>query len=122
MMVFIRHNIAKLVGTSIAVAALGLVAPGSAAADSTDVAFLRKVLADGVNFGPQEDVIQRARVVCEAFGTGMSPANVHAKILNNSAFSPRQTAVFMADAVQAYCPRYADLFISSVEQADQQHT
>ena len=111
-MMFARHNIAELVGTAIAVAALGLAAAGSAAADATDVAFLRKVSADGVNFGPQGDVIQRAREVCEAFGTGMSPANVHAKVLNNSAFSPRQTAVFMADAVQAYCPRYADLFIS----------
>jgi hypothetical protein len=112
MMMFARHNIAKLVGTAIAVAALGLAAPGSAAADATDVAFLRKALADGVNFGPQEDVIQRARVVCEAFGSGTSPANVHAKVLKDSAFSPRQAAVFMADAVQAYCPRYAGLFIS----------
>jgi hypothetical protein len=27
--------------------------------------------------------------------------------------TPRQTALFMADAVQFFCPRYADLFISS---------
>lgn len=111
-MMFARQDFAKLVGTATAVAALGLTTPGSAAADATDDAFLRKVLADGVNFGGSPAVIQRARVVCEAFGAGMSPASVHAKIQAASAFAPRQTAVFMADAVQAYCPGYADLFIS----------
>ena len=33
-------------------------------------------------------------------------------LLDNSAMSPRQTALFMADAVQAYCPKYADLLFS----------
>ena len=43
-MMFARHDIAKLVATTIAVAALGLVTPGSAAADATDEAFLKKAL------------------------------------------------------------------------------
>ena len=51
-------------------------------------------------------------MVCEAFSTGASPATVHATMLKNSAMSPRQTALFMADAVQAYCPKYADLLFS----------
>jgi hypothetical protein len=32
--------------------------------------------------------------------------------LDHSAFSPRQAAIFMADAVQAYCPGYANQFMS----------
>jgi len=111
-MMFACHDIAKLVGTAIAVAALGLVTPGSAVADATDDAFLKKLLADGVNFSQPELTIQRARTVCEAFASGMSPASVHELTLNHSAFSPRQAAIFMADAVQAYCPRYADQFMN----------
>jgi Protein of unknown function (DUF732) len=107
------YNIARLVGTAMVVAALGLTTPGSAAAfTATDGAFLKKLFADGVNFSQPELALGRAREVCEAFGAGMSPESVHAQTLRNSAFSPRQTAIFMADAVQAYCPRYADLFIS----------
>jgi Protein of unknown function (DUF732) len=111
-MMFARHDIAKLVGTTIAVAALGLATPGSAAADATDEAFLRKLFDDGVNFSQPEIIIQRARTVCEAFVSGKSPANAHELLLNRSAFSPRQAAIFMADAVQAYCPKYADQFMS----------
>lgn len=112
-MMFTRHNIARLVGTAIAAAALSVTTPGSAAAfTATDYAFLKQLFADGVNFAPPEVALGRAREVCEAFGAGMSPESVHAKILNASAFTPTQTAIFMADAVQAYCARYADLFIS----------
>ncbi|MGB8505322.1 DUF732 domain-containing protein, partial [Mycobacterium sp.] len=88
-MMFTRHDIAKLVGTAIAAAALGLTTAGSAAADSTDDAFLHRVAADGLMFSLQQAVIQRAHVVCEAFSTGASPASVHATMLNNSAMSPR---------------------------------
>ena len=49
-MMFARHHIAKLFGAAIAVAALGLVTPGSAAADATDDAFLKKLFADAINF------------------------------------------------------------------------
>ena len=111
-MMFARHHIAKLFGAAIAVAALGLVTPGSAAADATDDAFLKKLFADGVNFSQPEQIVKRARTVCEAFASGKSPPNVHEVLLNHSAFSPRQAAVFMADAVQAYCPRYAGQFMS----------
>src|SRR5690242_4577739 len=112
-MMVARHNITKLVGTAIAVAALGVATPGTAAAYTTaDFAFLSKVFADAVNFGPPDDVIERARAVCDAFGAGDSPKDIHAAVLTNSAFAPRQAAVFMADAVQFYCPGYGDLFIS----------
>jgi uncharacterized protein DUF732 len=105
---FARHDIAKLVGTAIAVAAVGLTAPGSAAADPTDDAFLRNVTADGVNFANPPEVIQKAQMVCAAFSGGLSPARTH-PTLDDSAMTQRQAALFMADAVQAYCPRYADL-------------
>jgi hypothetical protein len=111
-MTFTRHYIAKLLGAAIALAALSLVSPGSAAADATDHAFLTKLFADGVNFSQPEQIIQRGRTVCEAFASGKSPATVHELIKNMSAFTPRQTAIFMADAVQAYCPRYAGQFMS----------
>jgi hypothetical protein len=110
---FARHDIAKLVGTAIAVAALGLTIPGSAAADDPDDAFIHKVAADGIDLGSQGENVLMAQEVCEAFSGGMSPARVQATMLNhNSTRTPRQTALFMADAVQVYCPRYADLFIS----------
>ncbi|MFL6087391.1 MAG: DUF732 domain-containing protein [Mycobacterium sp.] len=112
-MMFARKEIAKVVGTAMAVAALGLTTPGSAAADATDDAFSRKLFADAVDFAGQNDAVKRARAVCEAFGAGMSPAEVHLTVLNGSAFAPRQAAVFMADAVQFYCPGYAGLFIKS---------
>ena len=86
-------------------ALLDLTTAGSAAADSTDDAFIHRVAADRILFATPTGVIERAHVVCEAFSTGASPATVHATMLNNSAMSPRQTALFMADAVQAYCPK-----------------
>jgi hypothetical protein len=110
---FARHEIAKLVGTSIAVAALGLTNPGSVAADDPDDGFAHKVAADGIDLGSRGENILMAQEVCEAFSAGMSPAKVQATMLaNNSTRTPRQTALFMADAVQVYCPRYADLFVS----------
>ena len=112
-MMFARHDIAKLVGTAIAAAALGLTTAGSAAADSTDDAFFHRLFADGLMFSTGEAVIKRAHVVCEAFSAGGSPASVRAAMLENlEAMGPRQTALFMADAVQAYCPKYADLLFS----------
>ena len=113
---FARQDIPKLVGTAVAVAALSVATPASAAAyTATDEAFLKKTFADGVDFAQPEQTIKRAHVACDAFGAGMSPGSVHAKIQNDSVFTPRQTAIFMADAVQAYCPGYADLFVSQVE-------
>ena len=116
-MMFARKEIAKVVGTAVAVASLVLTAPGSAAADATDDAFSHRLFADAVDFGQQNLAIKRAREVCDGFAAGMSPAEVHETILNGStsgegsAFSPRQAAVFMADAVQFYCPGYAGLFV-----------
>jgi hypothetical protein len=111
-MMFARHHTPKLFGAAIAVAALSLVTPGSATADATDDAFLKKLFADAIDFSQPEQAIQRARTVCEAFASGKSPANVHEMTLNQSAFTPPQAAVFMADAVQAYCPGYANQFMS----------
>jgi hypothetical protein len=60
-MMLARHDIAKLVGIPIAVVALGLTTPGTAAADATDeVAFIRKLFADEINFAAKDKVIQRA--------------------------------------------------------------
>jgi hypothetical protein len=112
-MMFAGHDVAKLAGVGTVVAALCLAAPGTAAADATDDAFMRKLFVDGVNFAVPEKAVLRARQVCDYFAKGMSPASVHAKILADSAFSSRQTAIFMADAVQSYCPGYAGQFISS---------
>jgi hypothetical protein len=113
-MMFARHGLAKLVGTALAaVAALGLTTPGNASADATEDAFLRTVSADGVVFANPEELIQRAQVVCAAFSAGLSPARVHTEMLaNDSAMSPRLTTIFMARAVQFYCPKYADLLFS----------
>ena len=112
-MMFARHDVPKFFGAAfVAVAALGLVTPGSAAADATDDAFLKKLFADAIDFSQPEKAIPRARTVCEAFASGKSPANVHEMTLDHSAFSPRQAAIFMADAVQAYCPGYANQFMS----------
>jgi uncharacterized protein DUF732 len=111
-MMFARHHIGKLFGAAIAVAALSLVTPGGAAADATDDAFLKKLFADGVDFSQPEQIVKRARTVCEAFASGKSPATIHQLTLNDSAFTPRQAAVFMADVVQAYCPKYSDQFMS----------
>jgi hypothetical protein len=105
---FARHDIAKLVGTAIAVAAVGLTAPGSAAADSTDDAFIHSVSADGVSNGNRSEMIQRAEDVCSAFTVGISSARITTD-LDNSAMTPRMTALFMNDAVKSYCPRYTNL-------------
>jgi len=58
----------------------------------------KKLCADGVDFSQPEQIVKRARTVCEAFASGKSPANVHEMTLDHSAFSPRQAAIFMADA------------------------
>jgi Protein of unknown function (DUF732) len=105
---FARHDIAKLVGTAIAVAAVGMTAPGSAAADPTDDAFIHRVNADAVSNGNRSDMIQRAQEVCSAFTDGISVARLTTD-LDSSAMTPRMIALFMNDAVQSYCPRYSGL-------------
>ncbi|UUO03360.1 DUF732 domain-containing protein [Mycolicibacterium novocastrense] len=109
--------IIKCVGTAIALVSLGVTIPGHAAADATDDAFSRKLFDDGINFGGRSVRSIGAKETCAHFDAGMSPAEVHDAILNGtlqhegSAFSPRQTAIFIADAVQFYCPEYASQFI-----------
>ncbi len=110
-MTFARHDIAKLVGATITVAALGLTTPGIASADAVDQAFLSKLFADAVLFAGADVVIPKAREACDEFDAGMSPASIHEKLVFNSAFVPRQAAISMADAVQAYCPRHAAEFM-----------
>jgi len=112
-MMLARHDVTKLVSVALAIAALGLATPGAAAADdAADDAFMHKLFADAIDFAPKGRAVPRARSVCEFFGEGMSSAKVHEKIMDGSAFSARQAAIFMADAVQAYCPEYTGLFIS----------
>lgn len=109
-----RHIITKLVGAAIAVAAVGLGTPGIAAADThEDLAFLSKLYADAVDFSQADLVIQRARTICDRFAAGDSPVKVHEAVMTKSAFSPRQAAIFMADAVQAYCPQFSGQFMTS---------
>jgi Protein of unknown function (DUF732) len=114
---FVRHDIAKLVGTAMAVAVLGLVTSGNAAADPTEDAFIRTLLNHGLYFGSPTDVILRAHGVCKMFSDGMSAARVHATMVDQfeQTWTPRQNALFMADAVQAYCPKYADLFTTEAQ-------
>lgn len=104
-MMFARRDITKFVGTAIAVAALGLTSAGEATADATDEAFLRNLAANGIMFATTATVIQKAHVVCEAYSAGMSSDGVLATMLTNSAMTPRQMALFIAESVQAYCPR-----------------
>jgi hypothetical protein len=114
-----RKDIATVAGTAMAVTAMVLNTPGSAAADATDDAFSHKLFADAVDFAPHEVSVKKARMVCDAFDAGMSPAQVHETLLHGSrslpgsGFSPRQGAIFMADAVQFYCPGYAGQFINA---------
>jgi len=107
---FARHDVAKrIVTATIApVAALGLTIPCSAAADPTEDAFLRAVSSDGLVFATTGEVIERAQAVCAAFSAGMSTAQVHATVEANSAMSANQAAIFMARAVQFYCPQYSN--------------
>ncbi len=111
-MMFARHDIAKLVGTGIAVAALSLTTPGSAAADATDDAFLHKLFDDAVNFSGAENDYPEGPDGLRGICLRHVASERSRETLNHSAFSPRQAAIFMADAVQAYCPRYAAQFIS----------
>ncbi|ULE31799.1 DUF732 domain-containing protein [Mycobacterium sp. IDR2000157661] len=112
----VRRTI-KLVGVATAVVALGINLPGQAAADERDDAFSQKLFDDAINFAGQQLAVKRAAETCAAFDAGMSPAEVHDAVMNGtahsegSAFSPQQAAIFMADAVQFYCPGYANLFV-----------
>lgn len=114
----VHHNICKLIGTAVAAIALSLTAPGHAAADAHDDAFSQKLFDDAINFAGQQLAVKRARETCAAFDAGMSPAEVHEAVMSGtahsegSAYSPEQAAIFMADAVQFYCPGYANLFLS----------
>jgi hypothetical protein len=113
-MMFARHNITKLVSAAMAVAALGMATPGIASAYTPeDLALLNKLFADAVDFSQPDLVIQRARTICDRFTAGDSPVKVHEAVIANSAFTGRQAAIFMADAVQAYCPQYSGQFMSS---------
>lgn len=111
-MMFAGHAVAKLVSTALAVAALGLIIPGGSAADSTDEAFLRSVSADALSFDNPDGVIATARLVCGSFSAGMAPASVQSGMLKVSPLTPGQAALFMADAVRAYCPKYGNLLYS----------
>jgi hypothetical protein len=110
-MMLARFEITKLVGAAAAVTALALALPSTAVADTADDAFMYKLFADGVAFAPKEKAITRARVVCGLFDGGASSQSVLARVVADSAFSSRQAAIFMADAVQYYCPNHAGLFM-----------
>jgi hypothetical protein len=112
-MTITRQHVVKLVAASISAAALGLTIPGLATADATDDAFIVQVANDALNFSSRNAVIAAGHQVCAAFSSGRTPAQVHEVMHESSTFTPRQTAIFMADAVHAYCPKYASQFVSS---------
>jgi hypothetical protein len=107
-----RRNVAKLVATTMTGVALGLTTQAIAAADATDDAFVVKVSNDALYFSSRNQVILAGHRICAAFSAGGTPAQVHEALLQQSGFTSRQSAIFMADAVQAYCPRYASQFVS----------
>ncbi len=107
-MMFARYSIAKFVGIATAVAALGLTTAAPATADATDQEFLRRVAAEGIMFSTSATVITKAQEVCEAFSAGRSGAGVQETMLSNTAMTPAQMSLFIAESVQAYCPGYAD--------------
>lgn len=109
---FAGHGVAKVVSTAILVAALGLITASGSAADSTDDAFLRSISVDALTFDNPEGVIATAQLVCGSFSAGRSPVSVHSSMQEVSPLTPSQTALFMADAVHAYCPEYGNLLSS----------
>ena len=104
------HIIIKLFSTTAAVAVMGF--PSPAAADTTDDAFLRALSADALTFDLPEVLIHQAQVVCQAFSAGSPPATINKDMQKKLPLLPRQTGLFMARAVQSYCPKYASQLFS----------
>lgn len=102
-----RHRMSKLLGAAVLVIGMNLGAQFSAGAETSDDAFLRAVSADALTFDLPEVLVHQAKVVCQAFAAGMSPATINTEMQKRVPLLPRQTGLFMARAVQSYCPGYA---------------
>ncbi|RDH76720.1 DUF732 domain-containing protein [Mycolicibacterium moriokaense] len=99
-----RRGIAKMIGTGLVVAAVGLMTPGVAAADTTEDAFLSKLFQQALLFNSRQKVLPKAHAVCDTLAAGGSTADAREAALWDTTLSPTQAATFMADSVAAFCP------------------
>jgi Protein of unknown function (DUF732) len=93
---------------TVAVAALGLVATGTASANSADDTFLAAIYAEGISYPTDREAIADAFLVCDYLAAGRNGTDISTEIIANSDLSPRQAASIVVEASAAYCARYFD--------------
>lgn len=104
---------AKLATTAVAAAALalaGLAGAATASANGVDDEFLSNIAAADITWGSERAVIKQAHLVCQFFDEGATAVDVAEEILAGTDLNTEQTAVFMVEAVSAYCPEHLDQF------------
>ncbi|MDQ1322608.1 MAG: hypothetical protein QG655_3856 [Actinomycetota bacterium] len=81
---------------------------GVAHADSNDDDFLQRVANVGIA-GPAADLINNARLVCEALDNGTAPKVIADAIASQLGFRPDRAVSFSALSVTHYCPQYGNM-------------
>ncbi|MGB9303235.1 MAG: DUF732 domain-containing protein [Mycobacterium sp.] len=98
-----------VVAATVGAAALGLAALaacGTAAANSTDDAFIAQMKAVGVTFSSPQIAVQDAHQVCKELAGGKTGSEVANEVVSQTDLSPKQAAIFVGNATQTYCPQY----------------
>ena len=102
-----------VVSSAIAAAALGLaglLAAGTAHADTADDQFLAALHQQGISFGDTQSAINVAHHVCDALGQGMEPSQISQQLVSHNTRIDRQSALLITvDSAQSYCPQYVHL-------------
>ena len=103
------RRIATFTGTALVTGALGFAAvatSGNASAlHSPNDAFLAEIGRAGITFESTATSISNARYVCTTLADGESPMSVSTDILAITDLTAHQAAVFVAAAMENYCPR-----------------
>jgi hypothetical protein len=85
----------------------GLLAAGTANAETAEDQFFGALQQQGIGFGSPESATKVAHHVCDALDAGMEPSDISANIAGANGRIDRQTAVvIVVDAAMAYCPQF----------------
>ncbi|SOJ56562.1 hypothetical protein MSIMFB_04040 [Mycobacterium simulans] len=95
--------------TTVGAAAVGLAVAtaGTAAASTTDDAFIAQMKAVGITFSSPQAAVAQGHQVCRELATGKTGGQIAQEVLSQTNLTTKQAASFVVDATKAYCPQYA---------------
>lgn len=102
----------QMTGIALTAAAIGLgtASTASALTSAQDAAFLSDIRSEGIGYDSALDVVSNAYLVCSQLDSGVAATDIGLQILDETDLDTRQTAAFIVNSIDYYCPEHINAF------------